>query len=185
MFKTFLQYQIIRPQTKFQGYIGIILVCSSVRLSVQIRVLSVTFICFDIVNHIRHIGVLQWYDVPRTFMTSVRLVSLTLTSNLLAFFTLLHVRPVTPVYVDISISFLPYGPFNMWPRVACIHDPGTTLTFDLKVTFLACSGYSCFALWHTCTMPYLAHEYRCITVGRSVTWTKMFLFYFHQIIVQF
>lgn len=86
MYKTFLQYQIIRPQTKFQGYIGIILVCSSVRLSVQIRVLSVTFFCFDIVNHIRHIGELQWYDVPRTFMTSVRLVSLTLTSNLLAFF---------------------------------------------------------------------------------------------------
>ena len=45
----------------------------------------------------------------------------------------LHVRPVTSVSYDIGIPYLAHGSLTKRARVKYIHDPDTTLTFDLRV----------------------------------------------------
>ena len=47
----------------------------------------------------------------------------------------LHVRPLPFVDFDISIPYLAHGSFTMRECVKYIHDPDTTLNFDLKVKF--------------------------------------------------
>ena len=52
----------------------------------------------------------------------------------------LHVRPVTSVSFHIGIPFSAHGSITVRECVKYIHDPNTTLTFNLKVKFIG--------LWH-------------------------------------
>ena len=61
---------------------------------------------------------------------------------------------------------------NTSQQIAYIHDPDSTLNFDLKVKFI---GFlTCFHvrpitfLWFDIGLPYLAHE--CITIRRCVAY---------------
>ena len=49
------------------------------------------------------------------------------------FLTCLHVRPVTSVSPDIDIPYLAHGCIPIKEYVKYIHDPDTTLSFDLRV----------------------------------------------------
>ena len=65
----------------------------------------------------------------------------------------LHVRPVTSVSFDIGISNLADWSITMRGCVKFIHDPETTLNFDLKVKFIGFDMFSCLAhnffwVWH-------------------------------------
>ena len=46
------------------------------------------------------------------------------------------VRPITFLWFDIGLPYLAPGCFTMRRCVAYIHDPDTTLNFDLKVKFI-------------------------------------------------
>ena len=48
-------------------------------------------------------------------------------------FPCLRVQPITSVYSGTGNSFLVHASVTMTQRVAYIHDPGTTLIFDLNV----------------------------------------------------
>ena len=71
-----------------------------------------------------------------------------------------------------GLPYLVHGCITMRPCVAYIHDPDTTLNFDLKVKFI---GFlTCFRvqpitfLWFDIGLPYLAHG--CITIRQCVVY---------------
>ena len=47
----------------------------------------------------------------------------------------IRVRPITFLWFDIDLPYLAHGCITMRRCVAFIHDPDTTLNFDLKVKF--------------------------------------------------
>ena len=48
----------------------------------------------------------------------------------------IRVRPITFLWFDIGLPYLAHGCITMRRCVAYIHDPDTTLNFDLKVKFM-------------------------------------------------
>ena len=54
----------------------------------------------------------------------------------IGFSSCLQVGPVTSVCCDIGIPYLAHGSTTMTGCVKYIHDPDTTLNFDLKVKFI-------------------------------------------------
>ena len=68
-----------------------------------------------------------------------------LTSDLkVKFIGFCHVfRPVTSVSFNIGIPYLAHGCMTMRECVKYIHDPDTTLTFDLKVKFIGFMTWLC------------------------------------------
>ena len=82
----------------------------------------------------------------------------------------IRVRPITFLWFDIGLPYLAHGCITIRRCVAYIHDPDTTLNFDLKVKFI---GFlTCFPVrpitffWFDIGLPYLAHG--CITIRRCV-----------------
>lgn len=129
----------------------------SVRLFVQIRPWSVTSFCFDIgITYLAH-GCYTMrhprlqYDLYLWLKGQIYRV----------FLTLFHVWPVTWVCFDIGISYFAHGCITLRRCVAYIHNPDTTLTFDLQVQFIRflkwlcvrATAFSCFEI----VLPYLSH----------------------------
>ena len=120
------------------GYIEITL---SVRLSVQIRVQPITFLWFDIglpylahgcITMTRCVAYIHDPDTTLNFDLKVKFIG---------FLTCFRVRPITFLWFDIGIPYLEHGCITMRRCVAYIHDPDTTLNFDLKakvIGFLTC-----------------------------------------------
>ena len=54
----------------------------------------------------------------------------------------IRVRPITFLWFDIGLPYLAHGCITMRQCVAYIHDPDTTLNFDLKVKFIG--FFTCF-----------------------------------------
>ena len=84
----------------------------------------------------------------------------------------IRVRPITFLWFDIGLPYLAHGCITMRRCVAYIHDPDTTLNFDLKVKF---KGFlTCFHVWPITFfwidigLPYLAHG--CITIRQCVAY---------------
>ena len=82
----------------------------------------------------------------------------------------IRVRPITFLWFDISLPYLAHGCITMRGCVGYIHDPDTTVNFDLKVKFI---GFlTCFRVrpitffWIDIGLPYLAHG--CITIRQCV-----------------
>ena len=48
----------------------------------------------------------------------------------------IRVQPITFLWFDIGLPFLAHGCITMRQCVAYIHDPDTTLNFDLKVKYI-------------------------------------------------
>ena len=64
----------------------------------------------------------------------------------------IHVWPINFFCFDIGLQYLSHGFITMRECVKCIHDPDTTLDFDIKVKIYRvcdmalCSGLSYFVL---------------------------------------
>ena len=84
----------------------------------------------------------------------------------------LHVRTVTSVGFHIGIPYLAHGSITVRECVKYIHDPNTTLTFNLKVKFIGFMTWFCVQgsafLFYNIVILCLALE--CITMVQSVTY---------------
>ena len=73
----------------------------------------------------------------------------------------IRVRPITLLWFDIGLPYLVHGCITIRRCVAYIHDPDTTLNFDLKVKFIW--FLTCFLVrpitffWFDIGLQYLAH----------------------------
>ena len=96
-------------------------------------------------------GLSPWDNVSRTFTTLVWPLSLTSMSNFQGFFCL-HVQLATSLCFDIGISSLAQVSITMRQYVSYIHDPNTTLTFELNVKFI---GFlTVFLVWATAFLSF-------------------------------
>ena len=84
----------------------------------------------------------------------------------------IRVRPITFLWFDIGLPYFAHGCITMRRCVTYIHDPDTTLNFDLKVKFI---GFlTCFHVppitffWIDNVLPYFAHG--CITIRQCVAY---------------
>ena len=81
----------------------------------------------------------------------------------------IRVRPITVLGFDIGLPYSAHGCISMKQCVAHIHDPDTTLTFDLMLKFIGFlhNGVRPITLfWFDIGLPYLAHG--CITIRQCV-----------------
>ena len=92
----------------------------------------------------------------------------------------IHVQPITFLWFDIGLPYLAHGCITMRRYVAYIHDPDTTLNFDLKVKFIgfldmfSCPAHHFFMVWHWLTIFGTwvhHHETMCLFV------VNMFIFF--------
>ena len=130
------------------NYIGITL---SVRLSVQIRVRSITFFFASTLSY-----QIRW-RVSHTFIIRIRHWPLISRSN---FLTSLRVRPITSVCFDVSIPYWAQGSISMREFVAFIH----VLTFDLKVKS---NGFLTWLVFG----PHILHIRWCVTYIHNLCMT--------------
>ena len=115
-----------------EGYIGITL---SVHRSVQVPVLPITFLWFDIVlPYLAHgcitmrrcVTYIHDPDTTLNFYLKVKFIGV---------LTCFCVRPITFFWIDIGLPYLAHGCITIRQCVAYIRDPDSMLTFDLKVKF--------------------------------------------------
>ena len=84
----------------------------------------------------------------------------------------IRVRPITFFWIDIGLQYLAHGCITVRRCAAYIHDPDTTLNFDLKVKFI--EFLTCFCVrpitffWIDIGLPYLAHG--CINIRWCFTY---------------
>ena len=70
----------------------------------------------------------------------------------------IHVRPITFFWFDIGLPYLAHGCITMRRCVAYIHDPDTTMNFDLKVIInrvfdtFSSRAHDHFLIWHWLTI---------------------------------
>ena len=107
-----------------------------------------------------------YYTPPSRERSSGGYIGITLSVRLSVRLSVkIRVRPITFLWFDIGLSYLAHGYITMRRCVAYIHDPDTTLNFDLKVKFI---GFlTCFRvrpitffgltlayhIWHMCLSP--------------------------------
>ena len=111
-------------------------VCLSVRLFVQNRVRPITVLWFYIgLPYLAHGCITMWRCVAYIYDSDTTL-NFDLKVKLLGFLTCFRVRPITFLWFDIGLPYLAHGCITMRRCVTYIHDPDTTLNFDLKVKFI-------------------------------------------------
>ena len=128
------------------GYIEITLsVRLSVRLSVQIRVRPITFLWFDIgLPYLAH-GCITMRRCVAYIHNPDMTLNFDLKVKFIGFLTCFLVLPITFFWFDIDLPYLAHGCITIRRCVVYIHDPDTTLNFDLKVKFI---GFlTCFRVW--------------------------------------
>ena len=84
----------------------------------------------------------------------------------------IRVRPITFLWFDIGLPYLAYGCMTIRGCVTYIHDPDTTLNFDVKVKFIGfltcCPVWPIIYFWIDISLPHLAHG--CITIRQCVAY---------------
>ena len=89
----------------------------------------------------------------------------------------IRVRPITFLWFDIGLPYLAHGCITMRRCVAYIHDPDTTLNFDLKIKligFLTCfrvRPITFFLVWHWATI-FGTWVYHHKTICRVHSWSR-------------
>ena len=127
------------------------------------------FLYLTLAYHIWYMGLSLWEDVICAFMFLIRFWP---QGQIYRLLSCPHVWPVTSVCFDIGTPYLAHWSITMRGCVKYIHDPDTTLTFDLKVKFIGFMTWLCvqasaflsFDIVILCSAPEclsLIHIWRC------------------------
>ena len=164
------------PMNEVQGVYRNHSVCPSVQICVQ----PITFFWFDIgLPYLAHGFIpMRGCVAYRYIHDPDRMLIFDFKVKFTGFLTCFRVRPLTIFWCDIDLPYLANESITMRGCVAYIHDPDSTLTFDLKVKFTrstCCPLTKSYYVWHKCVSPWhgLSHTFMTLTFDLNI---KVYIF---------